>query len=77
MEKNITTNYKVVKYSREEEDGSKTQITAMDYGGGVFKAHNPKGPAVTNKKLEIAEYYVYGVKMSKDEWSKKVKAKVC
>ena len=43
MEKNITTNYKVVKYSREEEDGSKTNITAMDYGGGVFKAHNPKG----------------------------------
>ena len=49
----------------------------MDYGNGVFKAHNPKGPAVTNKKMEIAEYYVYGVKMSKDEWSKKVKAKVC
>ena len=71
------TNYKVVKYSREEEDGSKTNITAMDYGDGVLKAHNAKGPAVTNKKMEIAEYYIYGVKMSKDDWSKKVKAKVC
>ena len=73
----MTTNYKVVKYSKEEEDGSKTYITAMDYGDGVFKAHNAKGPAVINKKLEILEYYIYGVKMSKDEWSRKVKAKVC
>ena len=71
------TNYKVVKYSKEEEDGSKTYITAMNYGDGVFKAHNAKGPAVINKKMEIAEYYIYGVKMSKDQWSKKVKAKVC
>ena len=71
------TNYKVVKYSREEEDGSKTNITAMDYGYGVLKAHNANCPAVTNKKMEIAEYYIYGVKMSKDDWSKKVKAKVC
>jgi hypothetical protein len=71
------TNYKVVKYSREEEDGSKTNITAMDYGDGVLKAHNANGPAVTNKKMEIAEYYIYGVKMSKDDWSKKVKAKIC
>ena len=73
----MATNYKVVKYSKEEEDGSKTYITAMDYGDGVFKAHNAKGPAVINKKMEIAEYYIYGVKMSKDMWSKKVKAKVC
>ena len=73
----MATNYKVVKYSKEEEDGSKTYITAMDYGDGVFKAHNAKGPAVINKKLEILEYYIYGVKMSKDEWSRKVKAKVC
>ena len=73
----MTTNYKVVKYSKEEGDGSKTYITAMDYGDGVFKAHNAKGPAVINKKLEILEYYIYGVKMSKDEWSRKVKAKVC
>ena len=73
----MATNYKVVKYSKEEEDGSKTYITAMNYGDGVFKAHNSKGPAVINKQLDIREYYIYGVKMSKDEWSKKVKAKVC
>ena len=73
----MTTNYKVVKYSKEEEDGSKTYITAMNYGDGVFKAHNAKGPAVINKQLEIREYYIYGIKMSKDEWTKKVKAKVC
>ena len=73
----MATNYKVVKYSKEEEDGSKTYITAMNYGDGVFKAHNAKGPAVINKQMEIAEYYIYGVKMSKDQWSKKVKAKVC
>ena len=73
----MATNYKVVKYSKEEEDGSKTYITAMNYGDGVFKAHNAKGPAVINKKMEIAEYYIYGVKMSKDEWGRKVKAKVC
>ena len=73
----MATNYKVVKYSKEEEDGSKTYITAMNYGDGVFKAHNAKGPAVINKQMEIAEYYIYGVKMSKDEWGRKVKAKVC
>ena len=28
----MATNYKVVKYSKEEEDGSKTYITAMNYG---------------------------------------------
>ena len=73
----MATNYKVVKYSKEEEDGSKTYITAMNYGDGVFKAHNAKGPAVINKQLDIREYYIYGIKMSKDEWTKKVKAKVC
>lgn len=73
----MTTNYKVVKYSKEEDDGSKTYITAMDYGDGVLKAHNSKGPAVINKKMEIVEYYIYGIKMSKDQWGKKVKAKVC
>jgi len=73
----MATNYKVVKYSKEEEDGSKTYITAMNYGDGVFKAHNAKGPAVINKQLEIREYYIYGIKMSKDEWTRKVKAKVC
>ena len=73
----MATNYKVVKYSKEEEGGSKTYITAMDYGDGVFKAHNAKGPAVKNKQMDIVEYYLYGVKMSKDEWTRKVKAKVC
>ena len=73
----MATNYKVVKYSKEEEGGSKTYITAMDYGDGVFKAHNAKGPAVKNKQMDILEYYLYGVKMSKDDWTRKVKAKVC
>ena len=73
----MAIDYKEVKYTKEEEDGSQTYIRAMNYGNGVFKAHNAKGPAVTNKKMEILEYYLYGVKMSKDEWSRKVKAKVC
>mgnify|MGYP003625871945 FL=1 len=72
----MATNYKVVKYSKEEEGGSKTYITAMDYGDGVFKAHNAKGPAVKNKQMDIVEYYLYGVKLSKDDWTRKVKAKV-
>tara|TARA_R110002051_G_scaffold84971_1_gene150281 strand:+ start:474 stop:695 length:222 start_codon:yes stop_codon:yes gene_type:complete len=73
----MATNYKVVKYSKEEDDGSKTYITAMNYGDGVFKAHNAKGPAVKNKQMDIVEYYLYGVKMNKDDWARKVKAKVC
>tara|TARA_Y100001963_G_C6730188_1_gene423476 strand:+ start:983 stop:1231 length:249 start_codon:yes stop_codon:yes gene_type:complete len=74
---NMATDYKVVKYSKEEDDGSKTYIKAMDYGDGIFKAHNAKGPALTNKQNEVVEYYLYGVKMSKEEWDRKVKAKVC
>jgi hypothetical protein len=27
--------------------------------------------------MDIVEYYLYGVKMSKDDWTRKVKAKVC
>ena len=73
----MSTKYKVIKYSKEEEGGSKTYITAMDYGDGVFKAHNAKGPAVTNKEMELVEYYLYGVKMGKDIWTKRVKSKSC
>jgi len=62
----------MTKYSREEEDGTKTYIHAENCGG-VLKTHNNKTAAVTNKGQKLKEYYLYGVKMSKDEWEKKRK----
>ena len=60
------------KFIREEKDGSVTTTYAMECKG-VFKTHNSKGPAVVNKEQKIKEYYLYGVKMSKDEWTRKHK----
>ena len=37
--------------------------------------YNSKGPAVTNKEMELVEYYLYGVKLSKDIWAKRIKSK--
>ena len=60
------------KFIREEKDGSVTTTYAMECKG-VFKTHNSKGPAIINKEQKIKEYYLYGVKMSKDEWTKRHK----
>ena len=63
----------MAKYIREEEDGSITYVHAEDCGGGKVKTHNNKGPAIVNKKQDISEYYLYGVKMEKSVWEKKCK----
>lgn len=60
------------KFIREEEDGSITTNYATKVGG-VYKTHNIKGPAIVNKKQEVADYYLYGVKLKKDDWIKKSK----
>lgn len=59
-------------FIREEKDGSITYTYAME-SKNIFKTHNSKGPAIVNKEQKIKEYYLYGVKMSKDEWEKKRK----
>jgi hypothetical protein len=66
--------YTIKKYTREEDDGSKTLIHALNCSGKL-KTHNPKGPAVVNKERDISEYYLYGIKHSKDEWEKRIKIK--
>tara|TARA_R110000824_G_scaffold325248_3_gene512171 strand:- start:442 stop:639 length:198 start_codon:yes stop_codon:yes gene_type:complete len=63
----------MTKYLREEKDGSTTYIHAQENWTGKLETHNSKGPALTNKTQEISEYYLYGVKMTKDEWQKKCK----
>jgi len=60
------------KYIREEKDGSITEVYA-DMCTGVLKTHNNKGPAIVNKKQGIKDYYLYGVKLSKEDWIKKSK----
>ena len=60
------------KYRKDEEDGSITYVYADDCGGQI-KTHNNKGPAIVNKKQDIKEYYLYGVKMEKGDWEKKRK----
>ena len=63
----------MTKYKREETDGSITYIHAQESWEGKLEAHNNKGPAVVNKKQDIQEYYMYGIKMAKDAWEKKRK----
>jgi hypothetical protein len=60
------------KFIREEKDGSITTTYATECKG-TLKTHNSKGPALINKEQKIKDYYLYGVKMSKDEWTKKHK----
>ncbi len=66
------TELKSQKFIREEEDGSTTTTYAM-LCKGVFKTHNNKGPAIINEEQKIKEYYLYGLKMSKDDWVRKSK----
>jgi hypothetical protein len=62
----------IKEFIREEEDGSTTKTYATECKG-VLKTHNNKGPAVINKEQKIAEYYLYGVKLTKDEWGRRHK----
>ena len=62
----------IKEYIREEEDGSRTTTTAIKMGD-TLKTHNNKGAAIINKEQKIKEYYLYGVKLSKDEWDKRKK----
>ena len=48
-------------------------LTSAIKMGGTLKTHNNKGPAIVNKEQKIKEYYLYGVKLSKDEWEKRKK----
>ena len=59
-------------FIREEEDGSKTTTSAIEVNG-VLKTHNNKGPAILNKEQDIKEYYLYGVKLTKEVWEKRKK----
>jgi|TARA_R110002012_G_scaffold230554_1_gene403279 hypothetical protein len=62
----------MTKYRKDEEDGSITYVYAEDCGGKI-KTHNNKGPAIVNKKQDVSDYYLYGVKMEKSVWEKKSK----
>jgi|TARA_B100000902_G_scaffold393683_1_gene448412 hypothetical protein len=66
------TGYEIREFIREESDGSTTRTYAMECNG-VMKTHNNKGPAIINEEQEITEYYLYGVKMTKDRWEVKRK----
>ena len=62
----------MAKYRKDEEDGSITYVNAENCGEQIH-THNIKGPAIVNKKQDIKEYYLYGVKLSKEAWEKKRK----
>jgi|TARA_R100001509_G_scaffold154216_1_gene115651 hypothetical protein len=66
------TEFLTKEFIREEEDGSKT-ITYATNMKGIFKMHNNKGPAIINKEQKIKEYYLYGVKLTKEDWERKRK----
>jgi len=62
----------IKKFIREEEDGSQTTNYATELHGGLV-THNNKGPALVNKTQKLKEYYLYGTKLTKDEWEKRKK----
>tara|TARA_R110002020_G_scaffold140350_4_gene311823 strand:- start:9291 stop:9485 length:195 start_codon:yes stop_codon:yes gene_type:complete len=62
----------MTQYIREEDDGSITYSHAENCGSSI-KLHNNKGPALVNKEQKVKDYYLYGVKLSKEEWDKKRK----
>ena len=70
----MTESLKIKKFIREEEDGTKTTVYAINCDSNL-KMHNPKGPALINKKQKIGDYYLYGIKHTKDDWAKKIKLK--
>ena len=64
--------YEIKEFIRDEADGSRTTTYGM-MCDNILKTHNNKGPAIVNKQQEIADYYLYGVKLHKDDWVKKSK----
>ena len=62
----------IKKFIREEEDGSVTTTCAPDMKGSVV-AHNNKGPALVNKEQKLKDYYLYGVKLTKEKWESRKK----
>jgi len=62
----------MTQYIKEEKDGSITKGHA-DTSSGVLKLHNTKGPALVNKEQKIKDYYLYGIKLTKEVWEKKRK----
>ena len=60
------------KFSREEKDGSITYNYAINHDGS-YKSHNNKGPAVVNETQKIKEYYLFGVKLDKEDWNSRKK----
>ncbi len=63
----------MTRYLREEKDGSTTYVYAQKDWEGKLETHNNKGPAIVNKTQDIKEYYLYGLKMTQEEWEKKRK----
>ena len=62
----------IKKFIREEEDGSVTTTYATDMKGS-FVTHNNKGPALVNKEQKLKDYYLYGVKLTKEKWESRKK----
>ena len=56
-----------MKLTREESDGSKTTAYVLQIEG-VAKFHNWDGPAVINKQQKVKDYYLSGIKHTKDDW---------
>jgi uncharacterized FAD-dependent dehydrogenase len=57
-----------MKLTREESDGSKTTAYVLQIEG-VAKFHNWDGPAVINKPQKVKDYYLSGIKYTKDDWA--------
>ena len=57
-----------MKLTREESDGSKTTAYVLQIEG-VAKFHNWDGPSVINKSQKVKDYYLSGIKYTKDDWA--------
>ena len=57
-----------------EEDGTKTQATALDMNGRVV-FHNEEGPALINKEQKRKEYYLNGIEYDYEIWNEIMKGK--
>ena len=68
----MTKKAMIQKFIREEDDGSTTKTYATQLNGKLV-THNNKGAALVNKDRKLKEYYLYGVKITKEEWEKKSK----
>ena len=74
MKKWLNPKIKVRKVYKIEEDGTKTQATALDMNGRVV-FHNEEGPALTNIEQKRKEYYLNGIEFTYDDWNEIMKGK--